>query len=294
MEHLSQETKELLLLSNTNRIYSIQNSKWIGYSRAKEILGRMEDLLHHPPTHRMPNLLIVGDTNNGKTVLVNKFTSMHQPFLKEEDGELVIPILYVQSPPEPDERRFYNVILDKLFAPYKISDRVDKKQLQVIHLLKKVKLKVLIIDEIHHVLAGTVSKQRLFLNVIKYLSNELEIPIVCTGIKDAYNAIQSDSQLANRFEPAVLHRWTMNDEYMRLLASFEYLMPLKNPSFLTEDDIALKILGMSEGTIGEISTIIKLASIDAINNGTEQITKKTLSRIKYLSPSDRKKEFYKM
>ena len=51
---------------------------------------------------------------------------------------------------------------------------------------------------------------------------------------------------------------------------------------------------MSEGTIGEISTIIKLASIEAINNSTDKITKKTLSKIKYLSPSDRKKEFYKM
>ncbi|NAW50117.1 hypothetical protein GNY06_01505 [Elizabethkingia argentiflava] len=49
----------------------------------------------------------------------------------------------------------------------------------------------MIIDEINHVLAGTISKQRLFLNVIKYLSNELNIPLVCSGTKLAFNAIQN-------------------------------------------------------------------------------------------------------
>ncbi|WP_394350819.1 TniB family NTP-binding protein [Elizabethkingia argenteiflava] len=59
------------------------------------------------------------------------------------------------------------------------------------HLLKELEVKVLIIDEINHVLAGTISKQRLFLNVIKYLSNELNIPLVCSGTKLAFNAIQN-------------------------------------------------------------------------------------------------------
>jgi hypothetical protein len=71
------------------------------------------------------------------------------------------------------------------------------------------------------------ANQRHFLNVIKYLGNELQIPIVAAGTHDAFNAVQSDPQLSNRFEPALLRRWALTDEYLRLLASFEVALPLE-------------------------------------------------------------------
>ena len=48
-------------------------------------------------------------------------------------------------------------------------------------MLVTINVKMLIIDEIHHVLAGPLLKQRHFLNVIKYMGNELQIPIVAAG-----------------------------------------------------------------------------------------------------------------
>jgi hypothetical protein len=80
------------------------------------------------------------------------------------------------------------------------------------------------------VLAGRLLKQRQFLNVIKHLGNELQIPIVAAGTQDAFNAIQTDPQLANRFETAGLRRWTMGEDYLRLLASFEVALPLEQRS----------------------------------------------------------------
>jgi hypothetical protein len=94
-------------------------------------------------------------------------------------------------------------------------------QHETLRMLVTINVKMLIIDEIHHVLAGPLLKQRHFLNVIKYMGNELQIPIVAAGTHDAFNAIQIDPQLANRFEPALLPRWSMNEDYLRLLASFE-------------------------------------------------------------------------
>ena len=49
------------------------------YARAEYINGRLEDLMQRPGSHRMPNLLVVGDTNNGKTALVNRFLAQNQP-----------------------------------------------------------------------------------------------------------------------------------------------------------------------------------------------------------------------
>ena len=288
MKHLKEELNPILELTEKDRIAHIMNEKWIGYPRAKNILNRLEELFEHPIIHRMPNLLLVGDTNNGKTVIVNRFEKQHQSYLTENETSLVIPVMLIQAPPIPDEKRFYNAILDKLAVPYRINDRVERKEKQAMHILKNVQLKVLIIDEIHHVLAGSTAKQRVFLNVIKYLANELRISIVGVGTRDALYAFQSDPQLSNRFEPLLLPKWHMNEEYIRLLSSFESIMPLKKPSNLTEQVLATKILAMSEGVLGEITNIIKKASVAAIKNGDEKITKSTLESIDWKSPSERK------
>jgi type II secretory pathway predicted ATPase ExeA len=289
MEHLNESAKQILLLNDNKRIEDISNSKWIGYPRAKKVLNKLEDLLEHPTILRMPNLLLVGDTNNGKTVLVNRFYTMHRPVINISDSKLVAKVIYVQAPSLPDERKFYNALLERLQVPYNLSDKVEKKQQQVFSVLKRIGTRILIIDEIHHVLAGTSAKQRMFLNVIKYLANELQIVIVAVGIRDAFNAINTDAQLANRFEPELLPKWEMNEEYLRLLASYECMLPLKKPSNLIDTDIALKILSLSEGTIGEISKVLSLASVEAIKSKKEFIDKSIIHKIDYIPPSDRRK-----
>lgn len=290
MDHLNPALLPLLDQPAAKRIRELTLSPVIGYPLAKKAIDRMDDLLVHPPTHRMPNLLLVGSTNNGKTVIADRFLKQHPAYTLPGEDFVRIPVLMVQAPPVPDEKRFYNGILERLFTPYKINDKIDRKQYQVIKLLANVQAKMLIIDEIHHILAGNLTKQRGFLNVIKYLANELQIPIVAIGTKDAFRAIHTDPQLANRFEPHVLPRWRDGDDYRRLLASFEHNLPLKKASYLERDELSTKILTMSEGTLGEISAVLRLAATQAIHNGQEQITTKTLERMDWLAPSQRKAE----
>lgn len=294
MQHLHHKTEELLSTStDAQRINQLKKPKWIGYTAAKKTHNKLEELKNYPMNLRMPNLLIIGDSNNGKTALLHRFADMNSSFIEEETQQLFLPVLMIQAPPEPDEKRFYNVILDSLHSPYKISEKAELRQQRVIHLLQKLDVKLLIIDEIHHLLAGTISKQRLFLNVLKYLSNELKISLVCAGTREAFNAIQTDPQLANRFEPRVLAKWRNDEEYLRLLSSFERILPLKKPSYLIESSIATTILSKSEGLLGEISRILELSAILAIESGVECITKNILENIDYISPSDRKKMIFR-
>jgi hypothetical protein len=62
-EHLSAAARGALDLPTAERIERIRRPRWIGYTRAMQLLDKLDDLLTHPKTHRMPNLLIVGDTN---------------------------------------------------------------------------------------------------------------------------------------------------------------------------------------------------------------------------------------
>lgn len=290
LSHLTVATAKALTLPNDERIERIRKPRWIGYPRSKVVLDKLEDLLVYPKMHRMPNLLIVGDTNNGKTMLVERFKKQH-PASDNPSGEgISVPVLVIQAPPVPDEGRFYNTILEALFAPFKPNDRVDRKQFQSIKLLWYVGLKMLVIDEIHHVLAGNMNKQRAFLNVIKYLGNELQVPIVGVGTKDAFRAIQTDPQLANRFEPAVLPLWKFDDEFLRLLKSFEMLLPLRHASKLYDTSLATTIFSMAEGHIGELSKLLAEAAVLAVQNGSERIDAKLLKEVGWIGPSERKRQ----
>lgn len=291
MNHLNKPTQVTASMDNSVRIEKVLCEKWIGYTRARKILGRLEALLNHPRTHRMPNLLLLGPTNNGKTLLLSKFFEDYKPTVTPSDTHLLVPVIYLQMPPKPDERKFYNAVLETLNAPQKDNDRIEKKHHQVLSILKKVETKMLIIDELHHILAGKYVNQRSFLNLIKYLSNELRLVIVGAGIKDAYHAINTDPQMANRFEPALLPKWKWDEEYLRLLKSFEALLPLRKPSNLDREDIAIKILSMSEGIIGEMATILRKSAVAAIETKAECITKKLLDQIDYISPSSRRRQF---
>lgn len=292
MKHLTSKTKEFVEKSdNEQRIEATKRFKWIGYTHANTILTKAEEFINYPKAHRMPNMLLVGDSNNGKTAILSRFCQKFPALMDKKTSKVINPVLMIQAPPEPDERRFYNAILEKMMAPYRTSEKLDMRYLRVKSLLKDLETKILIIDEIHHVLAGSPTKQRIFLNVIKHLSNDLQIPLICSGTRLAFNAIQSDQQLANRFEPRELPRWSNNMEYKRLLVSFEKVLPLKNESMLVESSISNLILAMSDGLIGEISKILELSTIFAIEKKEEKISKSILNSIDYIPPQDRKKSF---
>lgn len=288
--HLNSNAIEQLELSKSERIEKIRSDRWIGYPKAKSVLTKLEDLLSYPRTERMPNMLIVGDTNNGKTMLTKRFLKQHPAIDNPEGDGVYAPVLLVQAPPVPDEGRFYNAILEMLFAPYRPSERVDKKQFQVIKLLRYIGTKILVVDEIHHILAGNLNRQRAFLNVLKYLGNELQISIVGVGTKDAFRALQTEPQLSNRFEPVLLPRWEFNEDYLRLLVSFERMLPLEKPSHLHEHNLAMRLFSMSEGYIGELSKVLNMAAVHAVNNGSETITLDVLDKIDWVSPSERKRQ----
>jgi len=287
--HLSENAQAALELSVEERLDRIRRPRWIGYTRAQKLLDKLDDLLTHPKTHRMPNLLIVGDTNAGKTMLANRFVQLH-PADKTLGGEAVIvPVLAIQAPPGPDEGRFYNAILEALATPYNPRERVAQQQIQVLRMLKRIGIQMLIIDEVHNVLTGSVTKQRQFLNVLKYLGNDLQITLVGLGTKEALRALQADPQLANRFEPAALPPWQLDQEFQMLLASFERALPLRQPSGLADEKLARKLLALSEGSLGELSVLLTSAAVYAVRSGTERIDAKVLAAIDWVPPSERRR-----
>lgn len=285
MDHLNEKAIEYLKLSDRERIAKIKAGRWIGYPRAKQIHTKLDDLFWYPKVARMPSLLLCGDSNAGKSMLVERYVKSQN---QHETDEPNLPIFMVQVPPTPSEREFYAECLDKLFTPHRFTDRPDRMRAQVGVILRNLRTRMLVIDEVNNLLSGTYSKQRAFLNTLKFMSNDLRIPIVAVGTRDALHAFQIDAQIANRFEPVALPRWQDGDEFRGLLASFEVSMPLRQPSYLAEDRLARKLLTMSEGLIGELARILGDAGSAAVRTGRERIDADLLDGLGWVLPSERR------
>ena len=121
--------------------------------------------------------------------------------------------------------------------------------------------------------------------------NELGIPIVGVGTKEAYLAIRSDDQLENRFEPFVLPLWQANQDLASLLASFLAVLPLRRRSDEVVSSLLRYILDKTEGTMGEIATLLMRAAVLAIETGEECIHRDLLLAVDYDSPTERRRAF---
>ncbi len=290
--HLQDRAFELLTSSKEERIYYINEDKWIGYERAKSILERLEDLICYPKTERMPNLLIVGDSNNGKTQILRRFESRYPMGIDEETYINTQPVIYITAPSKPDENAFFIRLLEDMCVPYAKNDSVATKRERAIRTMKVRGTKLLIIDEIQHIIAGTYNSQKNFLNGLKDLSNTLQIPLVVAGIEDAFNAIKVDPQLENRFQIEVLERWRFEDKesrknIARLLMSIESRLPLPEPSFLYKKPMIEEINYLSEGLIGEMVSVTKKLAIYAVKNDAPCITLDMIKKLDIQPPSKR-------
>ena len=65
----------------------------------------------------MPNLLIVGESGMGKTMIVEKFARDHPAHYDAVNGLKRMPVVVVQMVSGPDEARFYKRLLAAIGAP---------------------------------------------------------------------------------------------------------------------------------------------------------------------------------
>lgn len=279
---------------NEERIDAILKDGWVNYSRSKQVLDSLEMLLKFPKNYRMQNLLIMGESNNGKTSIARRFLKNHQPYIATFMDEktntpyesVVRPVIMIQCPHIPHEKSLYYNILEQLNLPYRKTTRAEFLKQTIISAFKDMNVKIIIMDEIHHILSGSAAKQREFLNLIKYISNEAQVSIVALGTTEASFALKAERQLDTRFDKIVIPKWQYDEDFLKLLLTIEKMIPMNNPSKLAQPEISRLIFQMSNGIIGEVFKIVRLAAIKSIETGEEQITVKGLKALNYVSPFD--------
>jgi hypothetical protein len=291
--HLAPAVRRAAGLSHEKRMALLRHDRWIGYPRARQVLDRLDDFLNWPARQRMPNGLIIGPTNNGKSMLIEKFrqSRMRRGAGSGRMNAETLPIVVVQTPSEHSVTRFYAMLLTAAGAPLRPRMRTNELEHLSLRVLRAVGTRILIIDELHNALGAKGDGRREFLNLIRFLGNELKIPIVGVGTREAYLTIRADDQLENRFEPMILSVWEEGDEFLSLLASFAALLPLRQPSEIATPEMARYILTRTGGTIGEISALLTAAAFSAVESGEEALNRRTLLAAAYSGPLERRHAF---
>lgn len=284
-EHLHPDFRYIAAVDDKERIEFLDQPRWIGYKNAANVLELLQELLRKPQRPRMPNLLIIGDPNNGKTTLIRRFYDMCGEGYVDDDYDPVKPVIIAESPPSADEKGLYLSLLSQFWAPHRRTDPTSKLRYQLISLCRSCQVKMLIIDEFHSLLTGSAVKQREVMNALKLLCNELMIPIVGVGTREAVRVLHTDPQHASRFDVYPLKNWELNKEFQRLLVDFEKVLPLKKPSSLSSPKLATALFSISGGNLGDLHRLLVECTKEAIKQGTEEINLDIIKSKSWIRPT---------
>jgi len=289
LKRLPEFVRELVLESSDKDRLKYLNDRpvFIKHNKYKKLEKKLDELLYMPESNRIRSLLLVGNSNNGKTEMVLKYQEERNN-LDIESDDIQYNVMYIQSTNRASIHELYDSIFMELTVPYSKNESIVEREQKIKYYFDRFGIKMLIIDEIQNALIGSITKQKEFMAGIKNLSNILKKPIVLIGTPKGVSLVYNDHQLKSRFVPTKINNWKFDKDYLSLLASIELILPLKKPSLVYKNEkFAREILELSDGLIGDIMTIMQLLAKYAIENGDEQIKKSMLSKIDYIPAYER-------
>lgn len=271
LAHLPPSIRPLAELSDAERRRIILSDRWVGYPLAMQTVRRVEELLRRPRVSRMRSLLVHGASGMGKTLIRRKLERDHADGLALPGSDAPHPLISLQLPPRPDERRFYAHLLDQLGAPPRPRDTLDQIEVSALRLLRHLRPAALLLDEFQHVGASAARDVQAMLNLVKFLANELEMPVIAFGTDAALHVLKMDTQVDSRFGKHPLPVWRDSEAFADLVSSIVAAMPLRAPSAVQDRALVRALLKLSGGITGDVFHLLTTAAATAVG-GEERIT----------------------
>ena len=258
------------------QISALQRDRWVSYPASEAGLERLGELLETPARVRMPCVLIYGMSGTGKSMLLEKFQRDSAKKVGRPTGRRTI--VAAQMPPVPQVRSLYAEIVRALDGGARSAGRFHELQSAAVGMLKHASARMLIIDEIQHLLSCNAREQRAALNAIKSLANTLRMSIVAAGTHEAVHVMRYDPQIASRFEQMELPVWGETEELWRFAAGYVRLLPSRLGADLDQRVIAC-LLELTDGITGRVTDVLRRAAAHAIATRSNRITLDTLQYV---------------
>jgi AAA+ superfamily predicted ATPase len=149
--------------------------------------------------------------------------------------------------------------------------RLHELECTAIAMLRHAAPRMLVIDEIQHLLSCNSREQRAALNAIKFLANQLRVSIVAAGTHEALHAMRYDPQIASRFEQIEPPVWTESTELRRFVAGYLALLPLKKAVAEIDRRFVAYLLELTDGVTGRIVDVLRRAALQGLADRSRKV-----------------------
>lgn len=166
-------------------------------------LQRLEELFEQQcPGAEPEHLMLIGDPGTGKSTLLRHFVGVHPKIRHESFDE--VPVVYVDIPSRCSVSKLAAAMLQDLGARYwNQGDDIDLTH-QVETLLRETKVKMIILDEVNHLVdRGALKSHYNVGDWIKSLGSKASIPIVLAGVRRSRTLLMINEQLGDRYSEVI-------------------------------------------------------------------------------------------
>ncbi|GGL13158.1 TniB family NTP-binding protein [Deinococcus radiotolerans] len=253
--NLTEGAAQLVDAPAAQRVEYMRRRRRLHYAAGTAFLDRVQDLSHHQYAERSLGLVLTADQHQGKTTLLNwAFDRASASPAGQEQPAGQIRSIRVDVLPQWSLTSLYNACLEQLGMP--VSTRGDPDQ--KLHALKRridaCGTKLILMDEFHDVRQTAARHWPLILSGMRAICNTPGLTVVLAGLPEVEHIIESDLQLAARFEFHRLERWSNSQEYYNYLYSLLSDLPLAEPFPLLKH--GPEVLKLGKYRLGHFSRII--------------------------------------
>jgi len=228
-------------------------------------------------------LMVSGPARTGKTTAVTQLGKTAEVIHRRRHPHARddIPVIYITVPPAATGKMIATELARFLGLPVPRRSNITDVIESVCGVCLDARVTMIIVDELHNLDMATRAGAEAS-DTLKYFSERLPVTFAYAGIgldRGVLLAGPRGDQVAGRFTLIPAGAFTPGQEWATLIAALEGAVRLYRHQDGTLVTLAGYLHRRTRGLIGSLLWLIRDAANQAIINGTEQITRKSLDAI---------------
>ena len=264
--------EEILGQSAEERARCAHTDCWFDLPRSIDVRDEIELTLSLPKSRRPHNILLTADMGMGKTKILDSVSARYSGDRDCRSGILKQPIIHIDMPSPVDVSLLLRELLWRAGIPsgdriYHLRERFATK----VPLLDPVGI---LVDEAQRLALEPYSVAAKVCECLKWISAELQIPLIVAGTPEIALYFDKYPQLGRRFQYRHLPAWQLDDQFQQAVCSVMSAMPLRQgfDEEICLDETCLRaLLHVSEGTTDRLFFFLRSLTSRAIREGKECI-----------------------
>jgi AAA domain len=245
--------------------------------------GRRLAHLNRSAHYGRSGLIVSGPARTGKTTAITQLGKTIEVFHRRRHPRCGddIPVVYITVPPAASPKMIAAEFARFLGIPVTRRANITDIIEAVCGVCTDTRTSVICVDEIHNLNIATRAGAEAS-DTLKYFSERIPATFVLAGISVERAGLLSGTrgeQIAGRFSMVRTGPFPLDEQWATLIAALEGSLRLHQHRSGSLPRLARYLHGRTGGMIGSLLWLIRSAAIQAVTDGTEQVTRKAMDAI---------------